>query len=59
MAGFSALENGIIDYNTKFYCNGSKELGTSTFHCWAKMAWKINLMEAIEQSCDVYFMNWV
>merc|ERR1711991_1042529 len=32
----AALENGIIDYNTKFYCNGFKELGSSVFHCWAK-----------------------
>ena len=52
----AALENGVIDYNTKFYCNGSKELGTSTFHCWAKDGHgKLNLIEAIEQSCDVYF----
>ena len=52
----AALEHGVIDYNTKFYCNGSKELGTSTFHCWAKDGHgKLNLMEAIEQSCDVYF----
>ena len=52
----AALENGIIDYNTKFFCNGSKELGSSTFHCWAKDGHgKLNLIEAIEQSCDVYF----
>ncbi len=52
----AALENGIIDYNTKFYCNGLKELGSSTFHCWAKDGHgKLNLMEAIEQSCDVFF----
>ncbi len=52
----AALENGIIDYNTKFYCNGSKQLGTSIFHCWAEDGHgKLNLMEAIEQSCDVYF----
>ncbi len=52
----AALENGIIDYNTKFYCNGFKELGSSTFHCWAKDGHgKLNLMEAIEQSCDVFF----
>ena len=52
----AALENGIIDYNTKFYCNGLKELGSSLFHCWAKDGHgKLNLMEAIEQSCDVYF----
>ncbi len=52
----AALESGIIDYNTKFHCSGSKELGESTFHCWAKNGHgKLNLIEAIEQSCDVYF----
>ena len=52
----AALESGIINYDTKFYCNGSKELGTSIFHCWAKDGHgKLNLIEAIEQSCDVYF----
>ncbi len=52
----AALEIGIIDYNTKFFCKGFKELGTSTFHCWAKDGHgRLNLMEAIEQSCDVYF----
>ena len=52
----AALESGIIDYKSKFFCNGSKELGTSTFHCWAKDGHgSVNLMEAIEQSCDVFF----
>ena len=52
----AALESGIIDYKTKFFCNGSKELGTSTFHCWAKDGHgNLNLMQAIEQSCDVFF----
>ena len=51
----AALENGIIDYNTKFFCDGAKKLG-ETFHCWAKDGHgKLNLIEAIEQSCDVYF----
>ena len=52
----AALESGIIDYNTKFFCDGAKKLGESTFHCWAKDGHgKLNLIEAIEQSCDVYF----
>jgi len=52
----AALESGIIDYKSNFFCDGSKELGTSTFHCWAKDGHgKVNLMEAIEQSCDVFF----
>ena len=52
----AGLESGIIDYNTKFYCKGVKEFGTSNFHCWSKDGHGIlNLMQAIEQSCDVYF----
>ena len=52
----AALEAGLIDLNTKFHCSGSKELGTSTFHCWAKDGHGLlNLIQAIEQSCDVYF----
>ena len=52
----AGLELGIIDYKTSFFCNGNKEFGTSNFHCWAKNGHgKMSLMQAIEQSCDVYF----
>ena len=52
----AGLESGIIDYNTKVFCKGSKELGNSIFHCWAKNGHGyVSLMQAIEQSCDVYF----
>ena len=52
----AALENGLIDYNTKFYCSGSRKLGDREFHCWAHDGHgRLNLTEAIEQSCDVYF----
>ncbi|MDC1022923.1 penicillin-binding protein 2 [Alphaproteobacteria bacterium] len=52
----AGLESGIIDYKTKFFCKGVKEFGTSNFHCWSKNGHgKLNLMQAIEQSCDVYF----
>ncbi len=52
----AGLESGIIDYKTKFFCEGFKEFGTSNFHCWAKNGHgNLNLMQAIEQSCDVYF----
>ena len=52
----AGLESGIIDYKTKFFCKGVKEFGTSNFHCWSKNGHgNLNLMEAIEQSCDVYF----
>ena len=52
----AALESGIINYDTKFTCTGVKEFGTSNFHCWAKNGHgNLNLMQAIEQSCDVFF----
>ena len=52
----AALESGLIDYNTKFLCSGSRQLGNMEFHCWADDGHGyLNLLEAIEQSCDVYF----
>ena len=52
----AGLEFGIIDYKTSFFCTGNKEFGTSNFHCWSKNGHgKLSLIEAIEQSCDVYF----
>jgi len=52
----AALESGLIDYKTHFFCSGSRKLGDSEFHCWSKDGHgKLNLIEAIERSCDVYF----
>ena len=52
----AGLEFGIIDYKTSFFCTGNKKFGTSNFHCWSKNGHgKLSLIEAIEQSCDVYF----
>ena len=52
----AALESGIIGYNTRFFCSGFKEYGNMKFHCWFKHGHgNLNLSEAIERSCDVYF----
>ena len=52
----AALESGLIDFKTKFFCSGSRKLGNREFHCWADDGHgQLNLSEAIEQSCDVYF----
>ena len=52
----AGLEAGIIDYTTSFFCTGKKEFGNSNFHCWAKKGHgRLSLMQAIAQSCDVYF----
>ena len=52
----AALESGIIGYENKFFCNGVKEYGDMKFHCWYKNGHgNINLSQAIERSCDVFF----
>ena len=51
----AGLESGLIDPSEKVYCRGFIELGRK-FHCWKKHGhgW-INLVEGLQQSCDVYF----
>ncbi len=52
----AALESGVIGYDSKFFCNGVKEYGDMKFHCWHKYGHgNINLSQAIERSCDVFF----
>jgi penicillin-binding protein 2 len=56
IVALAALEQGIITPETEFYCNGKHRLGNHTFHCWQRRGHgKVNLMQAIAKSCDVYF----
>jgi len=41
---------------TKFYCNGSIELGKHRFRCWKSSGHEeTDMIKAIRESCDVYF----
>ncbi len=53
----AALEAGIADRNTTFSsCYGSYTFGNRIFKCWKpKGHGRLNLIQAIVQSCDVYF----
>ena len=53
----AGLELGLIDSNTKFAsCVGGYQFGNRFFRCWAPGGHgRVSLVEAIEQSCDVYF----
>ncbi|MBD3290681.1 penicillin-binding protein 2 [candidate division KSB1 bacterium] len=52
----AALENNIISPSWISYCNGMLLFGRRTFDCWKKPGHgDVNLFEAIEQSCNVYF----
>ena len=52
----AALEAKLIKPDHTFECKGHIDLGDSRFHCWEKDGHgRINLTQAIEQSCDVFF----
>lgn len=51
----AALEAG-HDPNTTVFCGGVREIGGNRFHCWRRSGHgRLNLMEAISQSCDLHF----
>ncbi len=55
VTAIAALEEGIIDSETKFTCNGSIYFGR-VFRCWKERGHGIvDLHKAITESCDVYF----
>jgi penicillin-binding protein 2 len=54
----AALEEGIITPDTKFFCDGSFQLGHRAYRCWQKKGHgSISLHRALVESCDVYFYN--
>ena len=56
VVALAALKYGIIKQTDKIFCNGSYTLGNRDFHCWNRTGHgKVNLTDAIAQSCDVYF----
>lgn len=53
-----ALENGAVDTNTTFYCGGSYRLGRRVWGCHKRDGHgRVEVVQAIAQSCDVYFYN--
>ncbi len=56
VTAIAALEEGLIDENTTFYCPGSYSYGNRSYGCWKKEGHgKVNITDAIAQSCDVFF----
>lgn len=57
---FAGLQAGTLTDRTKYFCPGYFTLpGTShVFHCWKLTGHgQLNLQQAIEQSCDVFFYH--
>lgn len=56
VVALAALEAGIIDEKTSYFCSGKMQLGDHLFHCWRHNGHgKQNLVDAIKNSCDIYF----
>jgi len=54
--GIAALQNKIVDPQSRVSCNGTFMLGNHSFRCWKQGGHgSVNLREAMMGSCDVYF----
>ena len=58
VVAIALLEEKLITPQLEISCSGSYDFYERTFHCWNEYGHgKINLEQAIVQSCDVYFYN--
>lgn len=58
IAALYSLENHSNAKDRTYVCNGAYRLGNRSFGCWKKWGHgKMNLHDAIQQSCNVYFYN--
>jgi penicillin-binding protein 2 len=52
----AALQERVIDRNTRVYCPGHYYFGGRRFACWKKEGHgSVNVVEALQRSCDVFF----
>ncbi len=58
IVALAALESGLAGPDHEVVCPGFLQLGQHTFHCWKRWGHgSIRLVDAIAQSCDVYFYD--
>lgn len=56
VVALAALEKGVVNMNSQFFCRGHIRLGNTRFHCWKRTGHgMMDVVDAITQSCDVYF----
>lgn len=56
VVALAALEAGIINANTHYYCNGAMKIGTSHFHCWKHSGHgSLDVVSSLKYSCDIFF----
>ena len=58
LVALAALEADLIKPEEEVSCTGKYEYGGEQFHCWRNDGHgPINMVQAIEQSCDTYFYD--
>lgn len=56
ITALAALNQGLIDKDRTFFCNGEFEASGRTFHCWKEGGHgNVNLQKSLAESCDVYY----
>ena len=56
IVAIAALKYGVINVNTTHNCDGKIKFGDRLYHCWKTNGHgKMNITNAIKQSCDVFF----
>lgn len=52
----AALEEGLVNENTKINCSGGYRMGGRVFHCWKKEGHgTVDVIKALKESCDVFY----
>ncbi len=52
----AALEEGLVNRNTRYFCPGHYDFGDDRFHCWRRGGHgHVNAITALSESCDVYY----
>ncbi len=52
----AALEEGVIDPDSKIRCHGTLKLGNRTYHSWKKYSKeKVDVVGALRESCNIFF----
>ena len=56
ITAMAAIEEGVIDTQSTFFCTGAYRFGDRVFRCWKKGGHgKVNIYRALAESCDVFF----
>ncbi|HEY0213774.1 MAG TPA: penicillin-binding protein 2 [Paenirhodobacter sp.] len=56
VTALAALDGGVVGADDTVYCPGYFEVAGRRFHCWKHSGHgRVNVNQALEQSCDVYF----